>query len=454
MTKNYHTVWILILFVVSFFVVRIPLLQEPLGFEEGIFAELIVHRPSGPFYALTGRIDGENIYGHISHPAFSYELLRLGGNLSRPFLTHDVYLNDSLVTPRLRIISSFYQFTFFGALLLFSLLRHSHDKKWPVLLIFAAMLSPLAIKTSVHLQIDNTAGVLFCGTAALLFITAGQIKVIGTRFLLVLAGGFIAGLGKQEWSFALLAALITISVAMFFVKTTRDGHAIYMLLCATLGLAAGNLSSYLYDPVNYLRALHFIVYFSKLHETSSGSWELGHWLILMKHRARFIFICMVLSLPFLFSWFSRQHCGVFFYLTFFFGFYLLLGYIVSDWNYEPRYFCPSLAVLSVSAIATTPGSVPRWPRMICLTATLLVFLSAIIFCIGFEPDRNLHLEKINKGTLQSSQDTVLCINSGSGWNKPNINYVNNNMPFSILEKSIWERYHKMLINPDDIDMAK
>lgn len=452
MTRTYHNVWILILFVVSFFVVRVPLLHEPLGFEEGIFADLIVNRPCGPNYELAGRIDGKNIYSYISHPAASYEFLRLGGWLAQPFLTHDVYLNDSLVTPRLRIISSLYQFTFWGALLLFTLLRRSHDKKWPVLFIFAAMLSPLAIKTSVHLQIDNTAGVLLCGTAAFLFITAGQTKTTRMRLLLLLTGGFLAGLGKQEWSFALLAALITMAVIAFFVKLKPEEKKIKMLLCVALGLVAGNLSSYLYDPVNYLRALNFIVYFSKLHESSAGHWEFGHWLMLMKYRAPFIFICMALLLPSLFTWIFRQQRGICFTLTFFFGFYLLLGYIFSDWNYQPRYFCPSLAVLSVSVITTAPGALPRWSRLICLMSVGAVFLSTLIFCLRFKPDRNLALEQINQGTLRSSPDTVLYIPSGAGWNKPNINYLNNNTSFSLeRKKRVLEKYKKTLINPDDID---
>jgi hypothetical protein len=194
--KSCYIILLLVIFTVLFFIVRIPLLHEPLGFEEGIFADLIVNRPPGPLYELAGRIDGENIYSYISHPAIPYELLRLGGYISQHFLTRDVYLNDAAVTPRLRIICSSYQFIFGIVLLLFAFYGRSVYGIWPTVLIFAAMLSPLAIKTSVHLQIDNTSGVILCGIAALLFIIADRGEPASKKaYLLLFTGGFIAGLG-------------------------------------------------------------------------------------------------------------------------------------------------------------------------------------------------------------------------------------------------------------------
>ena len=85
--KKTYPFLLLVVFAVSFFAVRLPLFRESLGFEEGIFAELIVNRPSGPHYSLAGRIDGEKIYVYISHPPAPYELLRLGGYICQKFLT-------------------------------------------------------------------------------------------------------------------------------------------------------------------------------------------------------------------------------------------------------------------------------------------------------------------------------------------------------------------------------
>ncbi len=451
-TKKYCYPFLLaMLFVISFFAVRVPLLREPFGLEEGIFAELIVNRPSGPQYALAGRIDGEKIYEYISHPAAPYELLRLGGYLSQKILTYNVYLDDSSITPRLRLICSLYQFIFWGTLLLLVFFKRKLYGKWPILLIFAVMLSPLSIKTSVHLQIDNTSGVILCGAAALLFTMAGQINVSDQKKLLLLfAGGFIAGLGKQEWSFALLIATIVTVLLGLFKKSNADRKLStlkFIALGVVGGLIAGNLASYSYDSTNYTKGFHILYRHVNIYEDSSPGWALVSWLALMKNRLPFVTICLMLLFVIFLSLFTNKKRNFLYHLVLFYGVFLFVGYILSDWHSQPRYYCPSLAVLAVSAITMTSHPLPRWYRRTLFWGSLLVFFSTVVFTIGYAPDRNLDLEYINSGQVKSSSGTVLYIRSGAGWNKPEIDYMNNNTPYELRKENVKEKFGKRLIKP-------
>lgn len=434
---------------ISFFVTRAPLLNESLGFEEGIFAEIIVNRPSGPLYSLGGRINGENQYNYISHPAVPYELLRLSGFLCKSFLTHEIYLDDTKVTPRLRLICTSYQFILWQGLLFFVLLKRNRFGNWPIIIIFAAMLSPLAIKTSTHLQIDNTSGMLLCGTASFLFAFAGLRNFSSKKlYLCLFAGSFVAGLGKQEWSFALLAAIFsTLILALIFKFNTSKHHILSTSGWVLLGLLAGNAASYLYDSTNYMRGLHYIIHFSKLHETSAGNWNLTHWLQLTKARLPFIIICIVLSLPGLHNLVTRREMSFLSCLILLYGFFLLLGYIASDWTEKPRYFCPSLIVLTISTIILIPDSMPVWFRSTLCLAVSGILLTTIIFLVKYKPDKSWHLEQINNGLLKSSTNTVLFIQSGAGWNKPEIDYTNNNVPYEAARKRCKGKFDKELINP-------
>lgn len=437
------------IFILSFIAVRVPLLHEPLGSEEGIFAEIIVNRPPGPCYSLAGRIDGQNIYSYISHPAFPYELLRLGGYISQKMLTYPIYLNDTQITPKLRIVTSLYQLVFWLLLLLFSS-RLPH-RRWLFLITFMVMISPLAVKTSTFLQIDNSSGMLLCGIAALLFGVSETFNFHKGSWLLLFIGGLLAGLGKQEWSFALFAALLSTLLLHKLVDfEILHCNALKATSYIMIGLIVGNLLSYLYDSGNYSRGLYYVQHFSKLHNDSPGNWSFLHWLELTKIRLPFIYVCLVLILIIVVSFISNKRPTALSCLIFLYGTFLFIGYILSDWRAEPRYFAPGLAVLAVAVIVILPITPSLWNRRTIIFGLLSVFLSTIVFLFNRSPDRNLHLEQINAGHLKSSSDTVLYIKSGAGWNKPDVDYVNNNLPFDKAKQRVSKKYNKRLIKPEYI----
>jgi hypothetical protein len=413
-------------------------------FFTGIFAELLVHRPSGPCYSLSGRVDGRNVYGGIGHPAPSYELLRLGGWLGQSFLKDPLYLDDTVITPRLRMLSSVYQFTTWVVIFLFLLFTKTVQSKWKYGILFLAGFSPLAIKTSVLLQIDNTSGAVICGLAAILILLAINSGRSGlARAALLFAAGCIIGLGKQEWSMALLPALLLVLLVQMLKKSKTDIQSAAFIVA---GLIAGNAASYLFDPLNYMRAFRFMSAFSGLSKSSPQPWQLERWWSQVKYEAPVIYVCFILQVIFILSVLIHRKQHPLKYLLFLYGTILLFTYLFINWNYEFRYYVPSLVILTVACIAVLPSSPPCWyNRSVGLLAATVV-LSTIPFLLFYKPDRNTDLERIQSGVLKSSEKTILFINSGAGWNKPHIDYINASNSYEPSQKTA-EKYEKTLLLP-------
>ncbi|MCE5185849.1 MAG: hypothetical protein LLF76_06955 [Planctomycetaceae bacterium] len=442
--------YLFIAFTCLYFAVRLPILTEPLGAEDGLFAELVINRPAGPYYAMVGRIDGEKSYGYISHPAALYETLRFGGWLWQPYLSDSARTDDAVITPRLRVFFSSYLLVFGWILLGLSFLRSDGKWLWPLVILCTVLLSPLAIKVSTRLQTDNSAGVVLCGMAALLFLTAGR-SGLNRRLgpLLFLSGGFFAGLGKQEWSFALLAAVGTAALLCVIRQRDRQRETAAVLTWAAAGLAIGNLVSYLWDTANYMLGLRYMVTASNLSEHSPTHWNLVRWLAMFQNRLPLIVICMMLmALLVFYLW--RHPSATAKWLTVLYGGFLFAEYMISDYSSETRYFAPALAVLTAAALMIVPASLAGWPRMIVLFTAAITVGSTAVFLGWYQPDRNLALEQLKSGQLRPRRDQVLFVNDGAVWNKPELNYRTDRHDFEKTRKRIFEQYGKDLVYPEAI----
>ena len=446
---------ILLVFTSCYFLVRISLLPEALNGEEGIFADLIVHRPSGPFYGLYGRLEGKNIYGYIGHPAGIYETLRLSGWIFQKFLASPVYLNDELITPRLRVICSFYQLIFWGLLLAMVYWNRSFPRGWSILLVFTGMLSPLAIKTSLQLQTDNTCGILFCGAAAGLFALASRSSLrVPLKGILLFLGGFLAGTGKQEWSLALfLALLLTAGMYRFFSDST-SGKPLPSLAVIAAGILAGNLASYFFDPVNYSLGMHYFLSFSNVTPVSQAHWSFFRWLELMQFRLPFLFACIVFSAAlFYFGAVRKQGLPFLPCLVAFFGLFLTAEYIFSDHSRHLRYFAPGLAVLTVALLMLLPDRIAGWDRRVLLIAIASVGVSTLVYLMGYGPDPGYNLDPLLNDQGRLPPNTVLYIGYGTAWNKPDIDFVGNNMDYEKQKEKIYQQYGKNLVYPESLRKA-
>ncbi len=429
---NSHKLWFskalfLVLFVLAYFAARLPVIREPLGFEEGIFAAIMVNRNAGPDYGLAGRVDGQSFYESQSHPAGLYELLRLGGWLAYPLIQGPVHLDDKVITPRLRSITSLYQFFVWMALAL--VICFFAENIWPYVLLAAAALSPLAIRTSALLQTDTTSGVVFCGSAAILLYIAGRSSIMRARQILLYGfAGVIAGLGKQEWSFALLAALVGAVFLGFIAKRNSSQMPEYSaVLSVIIGLLIGNTASCLFDPSNYFASFPLMIRFSSASSYISTAGRLD----LLKTRLPYLLTCFgLLAVSFMFLR-TGKHSSFSKISLFLFGSILLLVYFAFTNSFQMRYFAPSLVVLAIAAIAAIPESLASAQSNLVKVVVVAILSSTIIFIPFFSPNRNIALEAVQQETLKSEPGTMLYLDCSAGWNKPGIDFIYNTMDYEL-----------------------
>ena len=343
---------LLSLFILLFFALRFPDYSRLPTYEEGMFAEIFYNQPSNPKYLLVGRIDGENIYSAPQHPALMYEILGIYGKIWQHLLPIDNYSPIKLTFVARLAFSLFQSSIFLFMIVLIGKGRSqiSEREKYVLLVLGVIFLSstPLAIDTSLSLQIDGSVGVLFSGILALaLFAYHYQVFPLKISNIVVFLSAIFYGWGKNEWSIALFGALILSFVALF-VKSKRTPNKntsdVSVLLLVFLGLALGNGISYLFDPPNYLAGFDVM---TRIHGVSNYS------NLLSLAIARFpsiavIVVLLIVQLFGLVNNFSNTKATQL--ILFFWGGILFFGFFVSPWASDLRYFAPSLVVCVVGVM--------------------------------------------------------------------------------------------------------
>ena len=357
------------------------LAQPPIG-EEGIFANLFYSRPAGPAYLLLGRIDGREIREPFNHPAPPYELLSALGGVARAVFGLRTFQEWTWIFVARLAFAGFLFVVLF--LLGLAVLTAPEQEKRPLLLalILAAGLSPLAISSSVNLYLDGSVGALAAG----LFALAVGMEIRGrggarARLLLVGLTAFGVGLGKQEWSLALVGAAVATAVVWRVVFRTKTPHAA-LLLVAVAGCVGGNLASYGFDPVNYLGHLTFYqnadqLPWSGLHPTRALLARL--WILLAP-----------LFLAALGAWFAARRRTPAALLGYWFALFLLLGFLpnLATAGFAFRYFAPALAALIVAVVLLAPEKPGRIQQAL-LAAGVVVFTVQFAFFRQAAVERHL-----------------------------------------------------------------
>lgn len=432
----------LFLFVLLFFAVRLHFYRTPLFGEEGIFAALIVHQPENPKIQLGARIDGVNRYSKVSHPIGLYSVIKVSGSLFRPFLAAVDWQNDAEITPRLRFVFSLFQFVILLGISLYIVFL----RKWPIHILLAAIfiavtISPVALDTSWNLQLDGSVGVLMNGllAVALMLLIRDNSLNIFTGTMLFATSVFLA-LGKQEWSIILLVAL-GISAVYYYVLKMKTSQPIkpyfIMLLIILAGLIAGNIISYLSMPEAYFGGIEVLWRFSRVEKILDGQTaiEAARFVTLTINRLQWICTSIALVVIFGISILNdRKWPKPAEFLLFIFGLGLFGAFFISLHNAEPRYFAPSLVVLTMAAVAIFPQKMnTRYFRVIA-TITLLMFASSGVFLyartIVYPMKPYFDASDV---PLKPGQAAIL--SSGVAWNKMEIDFVN-----SFAGKSRAKRY--------------
>jgi hypothetical protein len=259
------------------------------------------------------------------------------------------------------------------------LLARATGRAAAIWLVMAALVSPLAILTSTQVQLDGSIGVLLTGPVVILLLAValGRTLACWQTPLLLLAGACV-GLGKQEWSLALLGALIFWQLAHGWRRREARWRGGALLL---LGLALGNALSFAFDPHNYLggfRMMDRVIHAGML---APGA-EPFHWLGGAVAR-----LPMLVPLPLLVAagWLWHRTALVpdqpaARHILAYFAGLLFLGFFASSWGSDPRYFAPALLAATAAALAQldrVPS--PQTQRSVGLIIPLLLVLHTAVF---------------------------------------------------------------------------
>jgi len=413
---------ILIGFVAVYLLVRVPYYGRVLTGEEGIFAYIFLNHPVGPNYGLFGRIAGRELVGPLEHPAFLYELISgLGSWVERFVNLHT--LPENVRTFILRVSFSLFQLTALVLLLWLILFKRNatknveefelrggkfsdNDKQqtkpiieraaipqsrtifYPVVLIFLISISPIALTTSTQLQVDGSVGVLL-GCILPLGIYAAFVfhRFRFWRYYgLLTIVSFAAGLGKNEWSLALLLAqgLFVACLILFQRRYSLPQHlrSVYLIaLFSLLGLVLGNTTSYIFDPLNYRGGLDVMFRISQ--SNISQSHIFIRWIKLSILRLPYIFTIAILLFGSTLVIATRlkkilsQAPDLL--LIFFYSTALFFGFLFSTWDADPRYFAPAFIAFSITAVALFELIPQRYMRTGFLVVSAILCIHTLTF---------------------------------------------------------------------------
>ena len=405
-------------------------------YEEGVFAHLFLNEVNKPDYLLMSRINGVDQMVPPQHPAPMYQAINGVGKVVRqlvPFPKMDP-LESAFV---LRLVFSLPLLLVLMSGLLY-LYRYGNDNLYywlALLLAFAS--SPVLLVSSTELQLDASFGIGSFGLWAVA-VTVLSRSATGNLYrqggLLFLAS-FVAALGKNEWSLVLLLTLLGSVAYAWFASHSRSEarRQVAILLLGLLGLLAGNLLSYLDDPLNYVMGWQLMSSMSKTQSIFNlaklrqlfglmvGRWSyvaqtllliLCSCCLLLRSRfnrgrmerwlAGLLFLpglyyvsirsgsvpldivsllmpLAVLALsPLMFSWLGdrqmRGSISVFSLMPVLFSLMLFAAYFVSTWDVGPRYYAVAhiVSLFAVVCLLREQSAASQRKLLICLTLSLLV----------------------------------------------------------------------------------
>jgi hypothetical protein len=283
------------------------------------------------------------------------------------------------------------------------------------------MMMPIAVFSSVELQTDGSAGVFMNGLCMLAIAAMDRDATLSRGRKLVLVGGAaLLGGGKQEWSLVFLAALLAWGGYLLLLR--RLGEEVKSELMTfgllALGLCAGNLASYLFDPVNYLGGLDVLRRISKTDVVRSGTlptWQ-RLWVQRMQWIAPLFVMVAVVAVLLLRQFRSRRYL----ILIALHGSGLLAGFLLSTWSGDLRYFAPPFVCLAAALVILSDVPAPRWSSPVLAAALALMWLHG-----GY----GLYKMPAGHPALQMPPQPA-CVphwTTSALWNHPEIDFINDSM---------------------------
>ena len=447
-TKLKRTLFV-VLFILLFFAVRLHFYKTPLYGEEGIFAELVVNTPKSPEFHLAKRIDGQNIYRIPFHPHALYHSIRFAGVLASPLIDSVSWQDDAQIAPILRFVFSLFQFVMMLAVALFLCIKRGPVNFLLLALFIAVVISPISIVTSINLQVDGSIGVVMTGVfaIALLFLLSGNPNSVIARAGLFIAS-VVLGTGKQEWSMVLLIAMLGAGTHLFITRKSNPVKPnLSILLIALTGLTAGHIFSYFLEPTAYIGGYRVFWRFSGIEKVIDGGGELNRFIKLTWDRKRWLATAIPLALAVMVLVLKKvKQLKPLESMLCLFGLGLFGAYFISTWNSEPRYFMPSVFVMTVAIIAVLPDKTDKKVTVPIGIIVLLMYAANGIFLFNNIVKKPIK-PYFDTSTVNLKPNQVAMLASGDVWNKLDIDFVRNSIGKSDAEFQA-KRHNKELWYPE------
>jgi NADH:ubiquinone oxidoreductase subunit 6 (subunit J) len=418
--------------VAIFFGARLVQYRAQLQGEEGIIADVFVHRPHSPNYLLLARINGRNIYIGPEHPAGIYETIEAAGRLAELLRPASSFQDVSGAFWLRLAFSSFFLLTWGAAAAAFVVPGRPWPSKLLVWLLAAVAASPIAVRTSTQLQTDGSVGVLMCGSVALGIVWVTRRRDQKLPFIYLFLTAVFLGTGKQEWTMVLALAIVG-WLGYLTLQKVRDRKRElrpYAWIAAVIvaGLTAGSLTAWAYDSVNYWGGFNVLQRTSAVATIVTGENATQQWFDGTVARLPDLFTVFALMAIIATITIARRR----FYdpqeaLLLLFGCALFAGYFFSYWNFDdPRYFAPCLIVLMTLAVSMLEGlgrgeQRQGW-RIHLPKAVISMFLVAMTL------QSSLFLAKQNPNRPPSAGppeylDCIPLLPSAFAWNRPALDFV-------------------------------
>jgi len=453
MSTILRRILLVLLLIILFFAVRWHFYKIPLSGEDGMFAEMMVHPPDGP-KGLYGRIDGEGYYEILRHPAMLYTVLTFGARLSSPLLADVPWQDDAKITPPLRFICSLFQLFIFVALAVYLSFRKQPVHILLALIFIGVVISPVSVKSSTALQVDNTTGALMLVifSMVILFILSDGLKGKAAHIFLLAATVFLA-MGKQEWSMVLLIALLATTVCLFVLRMKTSANIrpdILLLLTILAGVVAGNIFSYLAGPYGYVGGLRVFWDHSRVEEIASGGVGFDLWLRLTCLKLKWM--CTVIGLiaiSLILALNKFKQLKGLEILLILFGIGLFGAYFISVCNINARYYIPSLVVTMFAIIALFPTKLTRKTTIAISVIVIMMFATSgvyLLYKIGIEEPKPY----FDASRVSLAPNQIAVLSPADAWNKPQIDFLSYYMGRPNVERLASE-YNKRLWPEDFFD---
>ena len=413
MKKKALHIIILLLFIIFYVVVRKPYYSTQLKGEEGDFADIFINQPPGPNYLQIGRVNGREIYTIPQHPALSYETIALAGRAAETVINFSE-LSEYKTTVLLRALFSGFQLLvwvlIWYAIVVFD---YFQNKTYLFFMIGLLSLSPIALESSLHLQVDNSVGALFVGFFCFSLLAFVFMKNKTAKYLILFISAALIGFGRNEWGIILFVSLLAsiIFAKLFVIKFQTE--SIILILA---GLAAGTVINIIFDNFNYFAGLRLIT--TTLKVDAAGSTLNPHIFMqswVQKNMEKLPYLSTIVILLFVnIIKATRQFKKLFFEQVILLFFSLLLYFAFSATNRagSSRYFVPAFFASIFTYILLTPNQKK--------TSVQIIFLYTILFImIYFKPP----IEPYKQIDVDPNDGCLMDIGAARGFFNEEVDYV-------------------------------